>query len=536
MTGIDTSRRGLLRAGAGIAGLAALGAPRGAWSFEREGDRKILVYSGGQAVPVLDPHVRYDWSTRMMQQSVYDGLLKYVGNPPQIIPWLAERYEASPDGRAYTFTLVGNARFHNGDPVDAEAVRFSFERALKLNAGVAWMLKDFLRPEGVRAVDPRTVRFTLERPFAPFISYVPWWYVVNPRQVMANQADGDLGRKWLTDNAAGSGPFRIRRYDANALIHLEAVPDYWKGWPMGERSRLGGVIYRIVREPAPRKAALQRREVDAITELTPDDFDQLSRIPGIRMEDHPGFTTFGIKFNYQQGPTADRNLRKAIAYAFDYDALIAIHNGAAKLMTSPFPDAMTGYIPVPDMPRKDLEKARDFLRRSPWPNGGLELEYVHVQGLEDPRRIGLALLDSLRALDIRVNITAQPWPTMVQRGSKPETAPNMTSVYVTPVGTDPDTVAYQYHRDSWGLYYGMSHYENPEVWKMIADARGETDNARRMALYAEIQRRIVDDQPEIFGMLANRRWAMRDYVKGFVFSPVRFTGEVDLYPMWIDAA
>ncbi len=108
----------------------------------------------------------------------------------------------------------------------------------------------------------------------------------------------------------------------------------------------------------------------------------------------------------------------------------------------------------------------------------------------------------------------------------------MTSVYVTPVGTDPDTVAYQYHRASWGLYYGMSHYENPEVWRMIDEARGETDNAKRMALYAEIQRRIVADQPELFGMVANRIWARRDYVQGFTFSPVRFTGEIDLYPLW----
>jgi peptide/nickel transport system substrate-binding protein len=111
----------------------------------------------------------------------------------------------------------------------------------------------------------------------------------------------------------------------------------------------------------------------------------------------------------------------------------------------------------------------------------------------------------------------------------------MTSVYVTPVGTDPDTVAYQYHRDSWGLYYGMSHYENPAVWTMIAEARGMVDQPKRLALYGEIQRRIVADQPEIFGMIANRTWAMRDYVKGFVFSPIRFTGEVDLYPLRIEA-
>lgn len=519
---------------AALMGLGAL-TPMTGWSFERDGSRKVLVFAGNQAVPVLDPHMRYDWSTRMIQQSVYDGLLKYVGTPPRIIPWLAERWEEAPDGLTYTFHLAANAKFHNGDPVDAEAVRFSFERGLRLNAGIAWMLKDFLRPENIVAVDARTVRFTLDRPFAPFISYVPWWYIVNPKQVLANVVDGDLGRRWMAENTAGSGPFKLRRFDGSTLIHLDTVPDYWKGWPMGEANRLSGIIYRIMREAAPRRAALQRREIDVGANFSPDDLGQLERIPGIRIENHPGFTTFGIKFNCQQGPTADINLRKAIAYAFDYEALIAIHNGGARLMDSPFPPGMAGHIAVPDMPRRDLDKARAFLAQSRTPQGGIELEYVHVQGLEDARRIGLALLDSLRPLNIRLNIVGQPWTTMVARGSKPETAPNMTSVYVTPVGTDPDTVAYQYHRDSWGLYYGMSHYENAEVSTMIGQARGMVDQAQRLALYGEIQRRIVADQPELFGMIANRTWAMRDYVKGFVFSPIRFTGEIDLYPLWIDA-
>jgi peptide/nickel transport system substrate-binding protein len=301
---------------------------------------------------------------------------------------------------------------------------------------------------------------------------------------------------------------------------------------MAGNDRLSGIIYRIIREAAPRKAALQRREADIITNLTPDDLEQLARVPGVVVENHKGSTTFGIKFNCQQGPTADINLRKAIAYAFDYEALLTIHNGAATLMTSPFPGSMAGHINVPGIPRKDLDKARDFLRRSRFPNGGIELEYVHVAGLEDARRIGLALLDSLRALDIRVNIVGQPWPTMTSRGSKPETSPNMMSIYVTPVGTDPDTVAYQYHRSSWGLYYGTAHYDNAEVSRMIDEARGETDNAKRMALYARIQTQIVEDQPELFGMVANRLWARRDYVRGFTFSPVRFTGEIDFYPLW----
>ena len=78
-------------------------------------------------------------------------------------------------------------------------------------------------------------------------------------------------------------------------------------------------------------------------------------------------------------------------------------------MDSPFPPDMEGHIAVPDMPRKNLDKAKEFLAKSKVPNGDLELEYVHVQGLEDARRIGLVLLDSLRPLNIKVNIVGQPW-------------------------------------------------------------------------------------------------------------------------------
>ena len=127
------------------------------------------------------------------------------------------------------------------------------------------------------------------------------------------------------------------------------------------------------------------------------------------------------------------------------------------------------------------------------------------------------------------------WPNMVARGSKVETSPDLLAVFATPVSTDPDAVAYQYHKGSWGKYYGSHFYENADVWGLIERARSIAKGDDRAPLYADIQKRVTADAPEIFGMLANRRWGMRDWVKGFVFSPVRFTGEVDLYPLQIVA-
>jgi peptide/nickel transport system substrate-binding protein len=502
-----------------------------ATAFERVGDRKILVFAGRQEVPTIDPSVKYDWSIRMMQQALYDGLVKYVGNPPEIVPWLAERWESSPDARTWTFHLVKNARFHNGDPVTAEAVRWSFVRTLKLNQGPAWMLSDFLKEDGIRAVNEHTVQFTLTQPYAPFLSFVPWWYVMNPKQVLANEQNGDLGQKWLTENEAGSGPFKIKRWQQGVLYEIEAVDGYWKGWP--SKDHVGGVILKLVREAAAQRAALLRGEADIVEGLTADDYDVVAKTPGIVVPNYPGLTTFGLKMNTQKAPTSDGNLRKAVAYAFDYDALLKIYNGNATLQTSVLPQAMRGHIAVPGFPKQDLARAREFLARSAYPSGNVELEYVYVQGLEEERKMGLVLIDNLAKLNVKVKMVPLTWPNMVARAAKVESSPDLLAVFATPVSSDPDAVAYWYHKNSWGKYYGSSFYTNADVWGLIERARTLAKWEERAPLYADIQKRIVADVPEVFGMLANRRWGMRDHVKGFVFSPVRLTGEVDLYPLAI---
>ena len=515
---------------------AALSVPalQSAKAFERLDNRRMLVFSGGQPVPVLDPHVRYDWSTKMMQQAVYDALAKYESNPPRVVPWLAERWETSPDGLVWTFHLVGNARFHNGDPVDAEAVRYSFERALKLNKGVAWMLKDHLEPSGIQVVDTRTLKLTLTSPYGAFLSFIPLWFIVNPKQIAAAGGD-DYGQKYLTDGDAGSGPYRIKRWDAQAVMALDAVPDYWKGWPMAEADRPAGAIYRVVREPAPRKAALQRGEVDMVTEMTPDDYDQMAKMPGIVVSSDVGMTPFTVQMNTQKGPTADINFRKALAYAFDYDALIQIENGAAKLMDSPFPNAMTGHVAIAGIPRRDMAKAKEYLAKTAYAKG-VEIEYTYVAGLEVERRIGLALLESFQPLGITVKITGQPWPVLTGRGAKAETASDMVAVYVTPVSPDPDVLAAQYASTAEGQFWGMHHLRDAMLDGMVAKARLQNDSSVRATQYAAIQQRIVDLQPAIFGMLEDRKWARRSYVEGFSYCPVRLTGEIDLYAVHVGKA
>ena len=172
----------------------------------------------------------------------------------------------------------------------------------------------------------------------------------------------------------------------------------------------------------------------------------------------------------------------------------------------PAPSSIGLYKAGEGYPTFNLAKAKEFLAKSPHPQGGVEIEYVYVTGLEEERKMWLVLIDNLRPLNVTVKMVPLTWPNMVARGSKVETSPEMLAVFTTPVSTDPDAVAYQYHKGSWGKYYGSHFYENKDVWGLVERARSIAKWEERAPIYAEIQKRVTADAPEIFGMLANRRW------------------------------
>src|SRR5207245_11244912 len=155
--------------------------------------------------------------------------------------------------------------------------RVSCVRNVKLHQGPAWMLSDCLKEAGIKLVNDATIQFNLTQPYAPFLSFLPWWYVMNPKQVLAHEQGGDLGQKWLTTNAAGSGPFKIKRWEQGVLYELEAVDGYWKGWL--SKDHIGGVIYRIIRESAAQRAAVIRGEAAIPEGLSREHFAQVAHTP-----------------------------------------------------------------------------------------------------------------------------------------------------------------------------------------------------------------------------------------------------------------
>jgi peptide/nickel transport system substrate-binding protein len=140
--------------------------------------------------------------------------------------------------------------------------------------------------------------------------------------------------------------------------------------------------------------------------------------------------------NNQGEYTSDINVRKAIAYAMDYDGMIAAQPSPVQLMLGPTPLNFAGAVPDLDVPTFDLDRAREFLAQSPWPEGGFDLDYVYVTGLTFEEVTGLVLLEGLAELNITLNMTPMLWPDMVAACASPETGPDIINIF-TPVRSIP---------------------------------------------------------------------------------------------------
>lgn len=486
--------------------------------------RKILILASNQDTPNFDPHVATGYSASMFLRNTYDSLVRVEGNPPKVVPHLAESWSASPDGMEYTFKLNPKARFHDGSPVTAEAVQYSFNRLLRLAKGNAWMIAGIIDDKSVQVMDPTTVRMKLVKPFVAFPHVLPWLWIVNPKQVEANKGEDD-GQNYLRANLAGSGAFRIKRVEPGNLYEFERVAD---GWKTGG-GNLAGAIWKITRETATQRLTLARGEVHVALDLTSEDMDALKDRPGVVSVIEPEFRTFSIKMNTRHGPLADVNLRKAVSYAFNYQAMLDAA-GYAQLMVGPLPNGIFGHDPAMPVPRTDLDKAKEFLAKSKHPNGGVKLTMVHVSGLDQQRRWGLVLLDSLKKIGIELDIKPMVWPDMVASTKSPETTADFFPVYQTANYGDPDNIAFAAYHSSRNGNWQNPVYSNPKVDDLIMRGRAEPDEAKRAAIYREFQTTVVDDAPDIFGVLEKRKLALRSDVSGLVFTPVA-SNAIEFFPL-----
>ncbi|MCK5021010.1 MAG: ABC transporter substrate-binding protein, partial [Candidatus Peribacteraceae bacterium] len=433
------------------------------------------------------------------------------------------RYEVSEDAMEWTFYLREDAKFHDGSPVTAQAVKYSADRLIEIGKGPNSLFKGVIDKDSTIVIDDYTVKFKLLKPFAPFLDVIPWLFIVNPNIVEENKGD-DFGQMWLTDHGAGSGAFEIKRIVPGELYEFEAFENYWKGWP--EEGRISGFMRKIMRESSERTKALEDGEVHVADWLSAEDQLVLRDVSGMVLVDEPTLNIYDIKLNNKKTYTSDINVRKAISYAFDYEALKNIWVGRAKLLRGPLPPGSEWVNENMEVYETDINKAKEELSKSPWPNGGFELDYVYVTGLEEERQTGLILKDQLAKIDITVNVIPMSWTDAVVLFSDPQTSPDMFPLYSSSAFSDPDNYLWSgYHSSQVGQWTNPGHYENIELDSILEEARGTIDEDKRKQLYNQAQEIVVEDAVNIFGVIPPDFHAWNPNVKGIDYCPIQGSDE-----------
>jgi peptide/nickel transport system substrate-binding protein len=479
-------------------------------------------------VVTLDPDQAYETTNLMIHNSTYDTLVEYkAGDLTKVAPRLADKWDVSPDGLNYTFTLHPGVKFSSGNPVTAEDVRFSWTRLKNLKGNPSFYADTITT---VQVLNDMTVKVTLTDPSPAFLSIVaaPALSVLDSKVVKSkggtDAADADKTDKakdWLDQNSAGSGPFIQTSWKPKSEIVLEANPNYWRGKP-----KLGRVIIKHVEDPTTQLQMLQRGDVDLVASLDYDLVEQakadakLNVVIGQTLDQNYLAMTSSAALSK---PLSDKRVRQAIVLSVDYDGLIkAILRGYGSRAPSIIPLGVLGVDPKMTQGR-DLTKAKALLKDAGYESGfTVELAYG-----SNPTRetIAAKLKSDLKEAGITVNLK-----------------PMEQSVYLTDMrakklafafgGWTPDYL----DPTMWTDYFSYADrgiatrmlYNNPEAEKYAKIVGSELDPAKREQAIKDLQKVLMDDMA--FTMLYQNQSivAMSKTVKGFAYHPVNFVSFFDL--------
>jgi peptide/nickel transport system substrate-binding protein len=292
--------------------------------------------------------------------AIHDALVKPMPGKP-MAPSLAESWSASPDGLTYDFVLRAGVRFHNGDPVTADDVKFSFERYRGVSAK---LFKDRVRQ--VQVVDPLRVRFHLKEPWPDFMAFYATpatgaaWIV--PRKHVEKVGEDGFKRA-----PVGAGPYRFVSFAPGTELVLEANEHYWRKPPSVKR-----LVFKVVPDETTRLAMLKRGEVDLAYTFRGAVAEELRRSPGLGLKPSLFNATFWVIFTEQwdpKSPWADRRVRLAANHAIDRQAINeSLTLGFSRITSSIIPQDFEFAWHAP-MYAYDPRRAKQLLAEAGYPNG-----------------------------------------------------------------------------------------------------------------------------------------------------------------------
>ncbi len=456
-------------------------------------EEKVLVIGHAESTDSLDPARGYTQTTGFVNHVTYETLVTFPDeDASEIIPQLATEWSVSEDGLTYTFKLLEDVVFSSGNPLTADDVVFSFNRLKNIKGNPAFLADSIA---SVEAVDTYTVAITLHQVDPSFLANLPnnnAFNVADSKLIKENggtdaedAATVDAAEAFLNQTSAGTGPYMLERWEPQVETVLVRNPN-WRGEP----PYFDRVIVTNIAEPATQKIALEAGDIDLALDLTSDQIAGLENNPEIAIARSAAPIHHFLLMNRNPdigGPVSDPLVAQAIRYALDYEGYLALWGGIQP--GSDLAVGLAGALGPDQAIKRDLDKARELLAQAGYPEGfEITLSYPDFTFQGVNMNTNAQKIQSDLA-EVGIQVTLEPAEMQIALEAYRTGTGGFSYWYWGPDFLDPaDYLAFlpggkvATERALW-----TPDVADPELLDLIEQAKVETDQARRLELYTQLQ-------------------------------------------------
>jgi peptide/nickel transport system substrate-binding protein len=479
---------------------AATTAPAAAASKPSSGG--VLNFAMDTEPDVLDPNYSPQRPSQIVFFSIFDCLVAR-DKDNTFKPWLATSWQVSPDGKTYTFKLRNDVKFHDGTPLNAQAIKFNYDRMFdeKFASRMIGSGGGAGFYQSSEVVDDQTVKINLKSSWAPFLDAASYLHrIVSPAGVQKYGAD--FGR-----NPVGSGPYKFVEWVASDHVTVERNPDYkWPGIYKNQGAPLlDKIVFKVIPEAGTRTAVLEKGEADVAMTLTAQDCERLQADPkyALLVGRTPG-VPFLFAINVTKAPTDELAVRQAINYGVDREAIVNIVYGPFQTIKAdtaaygPLVPGTYGYDKSVEIYKNDAEKAKQLLDAAGWKpgSGGVRMKdgkpLQVILGTWETQSVADVAQAQLKDIGMDVQVQISPPLTVNENQRKGDS-------HMSPLPaarSDPSILSNMAHSRNMGGF-NFTFAQDPKLDDLFDKADAEVDDKKRLELVTQVQK-ILMDQAMVF--------------------------------------
>jgi peptide/nickel transport system substrate-binding protein len=439
-------------------------------------------------VPTLDPQFGEAGNLGNVQQHLFDFLIAY-DKDMKIVPSAAESYTLLPDNKTYQFKIRRGIKFWNGEPLDAKAVKFTFDRIGNADLRKQGLNDPYYTRVGfdhIDIVDDYTVNFVLKQPTILFLVYTTFNPILAPGYYTTNTP------QQTAIKPMGSGPWVFKEWVKDDHLTMTANPDYWRGKPQIET-----LIWRPVPVPSTRTAMLQRGEADIIADMAPEDIDRVKADSNLKVCIAPGARRLSATIPTELPQFKDKRVRQAFNYAVDFDAINkTILNGlAAGRMNAP----VSGDFwidPTLKPYTYDPDKAKALLKEAAWNPDTQVTLYTPVGRYMKDTELAQAIAGYWQKAGVKALSRMLTLPSFQTKRAIQRSMVHSSSGWAR--GFGPDDVSVLFQPGFQGFQWVDNSAQGPAAKKLFEELQGTFDEKKQQQLVWQITKIFADEAPWVF--------------------------------------